>query len=95
MMIVDHVHGIALWALFAVLIVLGFAAQAVGHQVFERNKPSLLDHPAHLWLGPMFVMAKLYTALGLRSSVADIVAPNWSPHPLPSAQLQGDQRSHP
>ena len=36
MMIVDHVHGVALWALFAVLVVLGFAAQASGHQVFER-----------------------------------------------------------
>jgi uncharacterized membrane protein YGL010W len=95
MMIVDHVHGAALWALFAVLVVLGFAAQAVGHQVFERNKPSLLDHPAHLWLGPMFVMAKLYVALGFRPSIADLVAPDWSPHSRPSEQLQGDQRSHP
>jgi uncharacterized membrane protein YGL010W len=95
MMIVDHVHGAALWALFTVLIVLGFAAQAVGHQVFERNKPSLLDHPAHLWLGPMFVMAKLYMALGFRPSVADLIAPDWSPHSRPSEQLQGDQRSQP
>jgi len=96
MMIVDHVHGAALWALFAALIVLGFAAQAIGHQVFERNKPSLLDHPAHLWLGPMFVMAKLYMALGFRPSVADIIAPNWSSHSRGSEQLlQGDQHSHP
>jgi uncharacterized membrane protein YGL010W len=93
MMIVDHIHGTALWALFVGLIVLGFAAQAVGHQVFERNKPSLLDHPAHLWLGPMFVMAKLYMALGLRPSVAEIIAPTWSPTSLASERLQGDQHS--
>jgi uncharacterized membrane protein YGL010W len=95
MMIVDHVHGIVLWALFAALIVLGFAAQAIGHQVFERNKPSLLDHPAHLWLGPMFVMAKLYMALGFRPSVADLIAPGWSPDQRRSEQLQSDQHSHP
>jgi uncharacterized membrane protein YGL010W len=75
--------------------VLGFTAQAVGHQVFERNKPSLLNHPAHLWLGPMFVMAKLYMALGFRPAVADLIAPDWSTHRRRSEQLQGDQHSHP
>jgi uncharacterized membrane protein YGL010W len=94
-MIVDHVHGAALWALFAALIILGFAAQAVGHQVFERNKPSLLDHPAHLWLGPMFVMAKLYMSLGFRPAVADLIAPGWSPGSRRTEQLQSDQHSHP
>jgi uncharacterized membrane protein YGL010W len=93
MMIVDHVHGTALWALFAGLIILGFTAQAVGHQVFERNKPSLLDHPAHLWLGPMFVTAKLYMAVGLQPSVAGIIARTWSPEQLASERLQGDQHS--
>jgi uncharacterized membrane protein YGL010W len=107
MVIVAHVDGVALWVLFAVLIVFGFVSQAVGHQVFERNKPSLLDHPAHLWLGPMFAMAKLYMTLGLRPSIADIIAPNWSAHSRPQEplhqplqeqlhpQLHGDQRSHP
>src|SRR3569833_3689297 len=56
MMIVDHVHGAALWALFAVLVVLGFAAQAIGHQVFARNKPSLLVFLAFLWFGLLFVL---------------------------------------
>lgn len=78
MMIVNHVHGAALWALFAALVILGFASQTVGHKVFERNNPSLLDHPAHLFLGPMFVMAKLYMAFGFRPSVADLIAPDWS-----------------
>lgn len=95
MMIVAHVHGAALWMLFGALVVLGFSAQAIGHQVFEGNKPSLLDHPAHLWLGPMFVTAKLYMALGFRPSVADIIAPDWPLHSRGSEPLRGDQRSHP
>jgi uncharacterized membrane protein YGL010W len=95
MMIVDHVHGTALWALVAGLIILGLTAQAVGHQVFEGNKPSLLDHPAHLWLGPMFVIAKLYMALGFRPSVAELIAPTWPPEQLASDRLQGDQHLRP
>jgi len=94
-MIVDHIHGTALWTLVAGLIILGLIAQAVGHQVFEGNKPSLLDHPAHLWLGPMFVMAKLYMALGFRPSVAGLIAPTWSPEQLASDRLQGDQHLRP
>ncbi|GLH79499.1 membrane protein [Bradyrhizobium sp. SSBR45G] len=95
MMISDHVHGFALWALCAALVILGLVSQAVGHKFFERNNPSLLDHPAHLFLGPMFVMAKLYVALGFRPSVADLVTPNWSPDRLASDSLQGDQHSRP
>jgi uncharacterized membrane protein YGL010W len=95
MMIADHVHGLALWALFAALIIVGLISQAVGHKVFERNNPSLLDHPAHFFLGPMFVMAKLYMAFGLRPSVADLIAPTWASDQLASDQLQGDKHSHP
>jgi uncharacterized membrane protein YGL010W len=95
MMIADHVHGVALWALVAGLIIIGLVSQAIGHKVFERNDPSLRDHPAHLFLGPMFVMAKLYMALGLRPSVADLIAPSWSSDRLASDQLQGDQHSRP
>ena len=51
---------------FCVLIVIGVAFQIIGHQVFERRQPALLDNPTHLLLGPMFVMAKLYIALGFR-----------------------------
>jgi uncharacterized membrane protein YGL010W len=93
MMITDHVHGLALWGLFAALLILGFTSQTVGHKVFERNNPSLFDHPAHLWLGPMFVMAKLYMALGFRPAVADLIAPDWSPRSRRSDRLRGDQRS--
>jgi len=91
MMIADHVHGIALWGLFAALVICGLISQAVGHKVFERNNPSLLDHPAHFFLGPMFVMAKLYMAFGFRPSVADLIAANCSSDQYASGRIQGDQ----
>lgn len=95
MIIVDHVGGVAMWSIFVGLLVLGFASQAVGHRVFEGNNPSALDHPAHLWLGPMFVMAKLFIACGFRPDLAAIFAPTASPGSLASDRLQGDQRAHP
>jgi uncharacterized membrane protein YGL010W len=73
--VATHATVVQIWAAAVILIIAGLAFQAIGHQVFERRKPSLLDHPAHLLLGPMFVMAKLLIALGLRRDLADIIAP--------------------
>jgi uncharacterized membrane protein YGL010W len=33
----------------------------------------LVDNPSHLLLGPMFVMAKLFIALGFRRDLAAII----------------------
>lgn len=63
------------WILSAALIVIGVASQVVGHNVFEARKPSMADHPAHFLFGPMFVMAKLFIALGLRRDLAAIIGP--------------------
>ena len=64
-----------LWAIFAALVGLGLAAQAIGHKVFEGREASLFTFPSHLLLGPMFVMAKLFIALGFRRDLAAILAP--------------------
>ncbi len=80
--IVNYVSASAMWSMFAVLIVVGVAAQVVGHQVFERRQPSLVDNPTHLLLGPMFVMAKLFIAFGFRDDLAAIIEPGWSAKPL-------------
>jgi uncharacterized membrane protein YGL010W len=64
-----------------VLVVLGIAAQVVGHSVFERRKASMADHPAHFLLGPMFVMAKLFIAFGFRHDLAAIISPGAEPVP--------------
>jgi len=72
-LIVSHVSATGMWSIAAVLIVVGVGFQVVGHQVFERRQPSLLDNPSHLLLGPMFVMAKLFIALGFRRDLAVII----------------------
>ena len=62
-----------MWSITCVLIVVGLAAQAVGHHVFEGRRPALLDHPPHMLFGPMFLMAKLFIALGFRHDLAAII----------------------
>nr|WP_246790030.1 Mpo1-like protein [Bradyrhizobium sp. CCBAU 51765] len=70
-----QVSTAAMWAIFATLVVLGLAAQTIGHKVFEGREASLFTFPSHLLLGPMFVMAKLFIALGFRRDLAAILAP--------------------
>jgi uncharacterized membrane protein YGL010W len=55
------------------LIIVGIGFQIVGHRVFEQRQPALVDNPSHLLLGPMFVTAKLFIALGLRRDLAAII----------------------
>jgi uncharacterized membrane protein YGL010W len=71
--IVGHTTTAGLWSLTAILIVIGVASQIIGHRVFEGRQPALVDNPAHLLLGPMFVMAKLFIALGFRRDLAIII----------------------
>jgi uncharacterized membrane protein YGL010W len=71
--IVSHVTTAGMWSFTAILIVVGITAQIVGHRVFERRQPALVDNPTHLLLGPMFVMAKLFIALGFRRDLAIII----------------------
>ena len=61
------------WAITLVLILIGVALQIIGHQVFERRQPALMDNPTHLLLGPVFVMAKLFISLGFRDDLAAII----------------------
>jgi uncharacterized membrane protein YGL010W len=71
--IVSYATTAGMWSLMAILIVVGVASQIVGHRVFERRQPALVDNPTHLLLGPMFVMAKLFIALGFRRDLAIII----------------------
>jgi uncharacterized membrane protein YGL010W len=74
-MIVQHSSIVGVWIITIVLIVTGVAAQIIGHRVFEQRQPALVDNPSHLLLGPMFVMAKLFIALGFRDDLAAIIGP--------------------
>jgi len=71
--IVSHASLTAVWSITAILIVIGVGFQVIGHRVFERRQPALVDNPTHLLLGPMFVMAKLFIAFGFRLELAAIL----------------------
>lgn len=98
-MIVDYASAAGVWSIAAVLIVIGVAFQVVGHRVFERRQPALLDNPTHLLLGPMFVMAKLFIAFGFRRDLAVIIqeTPQQTRRGslLGSENLQGEPDLHP
>jgi uncharacterized membrane protein YGL010W len=71
--VVGHTSLAVLWSVTVILIALGIGFQVVGHRVFEQRQPALVDNPSHLLLGPMFVMAKLFMALGFRRDLAAII----------------------
>ena len=71
--IVNHTTSGAMWSITVALIVIGVVSQIVGHRVFERRQPALIDNPTHLLLGPIFVMAKLFIALGFRNDLAVVL----------------------
>ena len=88
-LMVDNLSLSAIWAATAVLVAMGVTLQIVGHRVFERRQPALVDNPSHLLLGPMFVMAKLFIALGFRDDLAAIIAPDAALRPYASDSQHG------
>ncbi len=92
--IVNYARPVTVWSITAILIVIGVSFQVVGHRIFERRQPALVDNPTHLLLGPMFVMAKLFIALGFRHDLAVIIgrvpphAPRGSPPYVEEHQVE-------
>jgi uncharacterized membrane protein YGL010W len=67
-------HGLAgMWFTTAVLFVVGWFFQLLGHAVFEGRKPAFMDDLSHTLIGPMFVVGKLLVGLGLRRDLAPIL----------------------
>jgi uncharacterized membrane protein YGL010W len=62
-----------MWCATVVLLVVGWFFQLLGHAVFEGRKPAFMDDLSHTLIGPMFVVAKLMVALGLRRELAPIL----------------------
>jgi uncharacterized membrane protein YGL010W len=74
-MIANYLSSAGVWLIAAGLFVVGWALQIIGHARFEHRKPALVDNPMHLLIGPMFMMAKLLVALGLRPDLARAMGP--------------------
>jgi uncharacterized membrane protein YGL010W len=51
----------------------GWLCLIVGHAVFEGRKPAFIDDISLVFIGPMFLCAKVLVALGLRRDLATIV----------------------
>jgi uncharacterized membrane protein YGL010W len=47
------------------IFVLAWIAQFVGHKI-EGKKPSFFEDLQYLWVGPLFVLSKLFGRLGIR-----------------------------
>jgi uncharacterized membrane protein YGL010W len=63
----DLGSGVA-WSVFAIFFVGGWAFQLVGH-VWEGRRPALADNLFQAFIGPMFIMAEILMALGLKQDL--------------------------
>ena len=65
------------WTVFAVFFVGGWAFQLLGH-VWEGRRPALADNLFQAFIGPMFIMAEILMALGLKQELKAVIdgAPN-------------------
>ena len=77
--IVSHTTTAGMWSLTAILIVVGVASQIIGHRVFERRQPALVDNPTHL-------LARTYVCHGKVVYRARLSARSRHHHPRASAR---------
>ncbi len=62
----------AAWIVFAVLFIGGWIFQLVGH-AWEGRRPALADNLFQAFVGPMFIMAEVLIALGLKQELKAVV----------------------
>ena len=65
----DHLFFIAIG-----LFILGWIIQFVGHH-FEKAKPAFVDDLSQFAIGPLFLMAETYFALGFHQALKDKITP--------------------
>jgi uncharacterized membrane protein YGL010W len=60
------------WIVFAIFFVGGWIFQLVGH-VWEGRRPALMDNLFQAFIGPMFIMAEVLMALGLKQDLKAVI----------------------
>jgi uncharacterized membrane protein YGL010W len=60
------------WIVFALFFVGGWIFQIVGH-VWEGRRPALIDNLFQAFIGPMFIMAEVLMAFGLKQELKAVV----------------------
>ncbi|MBT1444510.1 DUF962 domain-containing protein [Shewanella sp. JM162201] len=58
----------------AAVFVIGWVFQLIGHR-YEKAKPAFIDDLTQLLIGPFFLMAELYFALGLEKALDKEITP--------------------
>ena len=64
-LVLVHAMGEHVLVISAAIFVGAWIAQFVGHRI-EGRKPSFLEDLQYLWVGPIFVLSKLFLKLGIR-----------------------------
>lgn len=64
-LVLVHAMGERVLPLSAAIFVAAWIAQFIGHKI-EGKKPSFFEDVQYLWVGPLFVLSKLFRKLGLR-----------------------------
>ena len=62
---VVHAMGDLVLPVSAAIFVVAWIFQFVGHKI-EGKKPSFFEDIQYLWVGPLFVLSRLFLRLGLR-----------------------------
>jgi uncharacterized membrane protein YGL010W len=60
------------WIVFATFFIGGWMFQLVGH-VWEGRRPALADNLFQAFVGPMFIMAEVLMALGLKQDLKAVI----------------------
>jgi uncharacterized membrane protein YGL010W len=65
MLAVVHAMGGLVLPLSLAIFVGAWVAQFIGHKI-EGKKPSFFEDLQYLWVGPLFVLSRLFVKLGMR-----------------------------
>lgn len=65
--IIAILHSMGSYVLIASIVIFigAWIVQFIGHKI-EGKKPSFLEDIQYLWVGPMFVLSKLFLKLGIK-----------------------------
>ena len=64
-LVLVHAMGGLVLPVSAAIFVVAWVFQFVGHKI-EGKKPSFFEDIQYLWVGPLFVLSKLFLRLGIR-----------------------------
>lgn len=73
------------WSVFGATFVGGWIVQLAGH-AFEGRRPALTDSFIQVFIAPMFIVAEVLFAAGLRHDIRDAVEGRWQEFAAPATR---------